>query len=210
MLIVGAKGFAKEVLEVLYKNNQTNHLYFFDNGNQDIGEYLFDKYPIIKSISDAHSYIKNVNSEFTIGIGNPILRKRMYDMFDKIGGQFTSVISHNSEIGSYNVKIGEGCNILPNVVISNGSVIGVGCLLYFNSIVTHDCSVGDFVELSPGATLLGRVIVGNNSQIGANATILPDIRVGANVVVGAGAVVTKDLPDNSIAVGVPAKVIKYS
>jgi maltose O-acetyltransferase len=44
--------------------------------------------------------------------------------------------------------------------------------------------------------------------IGANVTILPGVTIGNNVVIGAGAVVTKDIPDNSLAVGVPARVIK--
>lgn len=45
-------------------------------------------------------------------------------------------------------------------------------------------------------------------MIGANVTILPGVTIGNNVVIGAGAVVTKDIPDNSLAVGVPARVIK--
>ena len=81
-------------------------------------------------------------------------------------------------------------------------------MVYYNSIITHDCEIGDFVQISPRATLLGRCKVGSFSQIGSNATILPDIKIGTNVIVGAGAVVTKDLPDNCVALGIPAKIIK--
>lgn len=210
MLVIGAGGLAKEILEVLLNNNQFKNLCFFDDVNKEGGTYLYEKYPIIKSITDTESYFKEYGTEFTVGIGNPKLRKHMFEIFDEIGGQYTSVISQYSEIGSFDIKIGRGCNILPNTIISNGSRIGMGCLLYYNSIITHDCTVGDFVELSPGATLLGKATVGNNSHIGANVTILPKIRVGANVIVGAGSVVTKDLPDNCTAVGVPAQVIKYN
>ncbi len=52
------------------------------------------------------------------------------------------------------------------------------------------------------------VTIGNDVWIGGNVTILPGVTIGNNVVVGAGAVVTKDLPDNVVAVGVPAKIVK--
>ena len=74
--------------------------------------------------------------------------------------------------------------------------------------MTHDCIVNDFVELSPNVVLLGNVEVGSFTQIGASSTILPKIKIGTNVIIGAGSVVTKDIPDNCVAVGAPAKVIK--
>ena len=72
----------------------------------------------------------------------------------------------------------------------------------------HDCRIGDFFEISPAANILRRVNIGNKTQIGANATILPDIKIGNNVTIDAGAVVTKNIPDNAVVVGVPAKIIK--
>lgn len=50
--------------------------------------------------------------------------------------------------------------------------------------------------------------IGDDVWIGGNVTILPGVRIGNNVVVGAGAVVTKDIPDNSLALGVPARVVR--
>ena len=50
--------------------------------------------------------------------------------------------------------------------------------------------------------------IGNDVWLGANVTILPGVTIGDNVIVGAGAVVTKDIPDNSLALGVPARVVK--
>ena len=72
----------------------------------------------------------------------------------------------------------------------------------------HDCIIGDFVSVAPNALLLGNVTIGNLSYIGANATLLPGVHIGRNVIIGAGAVVTKNVPDNSIFVGNPAREIK--
>lgn len=208
MLIVGAKGFAKEILEILHKNDQLKDLYFFDNINKD-KSHVYGLFPILKSFSEAKTIFDNIDPEFTIGIGNPLLRKKMLSIFEQLGGKFTSVISKNADIGNYGVKIGQGCNILPTALIANGSTLGKGCIVYYNVTITHDCVIGDFVELSPGATILGEVEIGENCQIGANVTILPKIKIGINAIVGAGAVVTKNLPDNCVAVGIPAKIIKY-
>jgi sugar O-acyltransferase (sialic acid O-acetyltransferase NeuD family) len=208
MIIIGAKGFAKEVLEVLNQLNDIDNLVFYDDINLKTPEFLYDRFSILKSISDAQEYFKTVDKRFTIGIGNPILRKKLYDKFSTIGGKFVSTISPSSSIGSYEVEIGFGSNVLSGAIFSNSTKIGMGCIIYYNVIITHDCKVGDFVELSPNVNLLGNVEVGSYTHIGSNATILPNIKIGKNVIIGAGALVTKDLPDNCVAIGIPAKIIK--
>ncbi len=207
MLIIGAKGFAKEVLEIAHQLNQLDNLVFYDDVNSNIPEKLFNQFPILKNVEQAEIYFKTIDNHFTLGIGNPVLRKKLYDKFSAIGGVFTSTISRFANIGTYDVKIGEGCNILSDATFSNSSRIGNGCLIYYNAIITHDCVIGDFVEISPSVTLLGRCVIGDYSQIGANATILPDVKIGKNVIVGAGSVVTKDVPNNCVVVGSPAKII---
>ena len=97
---------------------------------------------------------------------------------------------------------------MDGVKISNSVKIGIAPIIYYNAIITHDCRIGDFCEISPAANILGRVSIGNKTQIGAGASILPDVKIGSNVTIGAGAVVTKNIPDNAVVVGVPAKIIK--
>jgi sugar O-acyltransferase (sialic acid O-acetyltransferase NeuD family) len=208
MLIVGAKGFAKEVLEVLQQLNKLHDLVFYDDVNDDVSEKLFGQFPVLRTIEEASVYFKTIDNQFTIGIGNPILRKKLCDKFTTLGGVLTSTLSPLAIIGTFDVKIGDGSNVLSGAVFSNGTILGKGCIVYYNSIITHDCTIGDFVEISPSVTLLGRSQVGSYSQIGSNTTILPDIKIGKNVIIGAGSVVTKNLPDNCVAVGIPAQIIK--
>lgn len=208
MLIVGAKGFAKEVLEIVHQLNNLENLVFYDDLNTDVADELLGRFPVLKNIEQAENYLKTIDSCFTIGIGNPVLRKKLCDKFTSLGGVFTSTISPLAIIGSFNIEIGKGCNILANSVFSNDTKIGNGCIIYYSSIITHDCVIGDFVEISPSVTILGRCNIGSYSQIGANATILPDIKIGKNVIIGAGSVVTRDVPDNSMVLGIPGKIIK--
>lgn len=76
------------------------------------------------------------------------------------------------------------------------------------SFQTHDGGVGLFRNEFPGINVFGRIKVGNDVFIGYRAIIMYGVTIGDNVVIGAGSIVTRDIPSNSIAVGVPARVIK--
>ncbi len=205
MVIVGAKGFAKEVLEILFQNKAFENLYFFDNLAPAPPDKLFGEFPVLRSIEAVQEmFSKTGDRTFTLGIGNPSLRYKLTKLFREAGGILTSTISPTVEIGSFENSIGAGCNILSGTVITNHVTIGIGCLINPHCSISHDSVVGDFVEMSPGARVTGECSIGSFSVLGTNASILPQVKIGVNVIVGAGAVVTKDVPDNSLVVGVPA------
>jgi len=209
MLIIGAKGFAKEILEVVHQLKQLDNLAFYDDVNSDAPEKLFDKFQILRTTQEASVYFKTIDNKFTIGIGNPILRKQLYDKFTCLGGEFISTISPKSTIGHYGNIIEDGCNIMTGTVITSDIIIKRGVLINLNCTIGHDSFIGEFVELSPGVHISGNCNIGDYTFLGTNTTVLPKLKIGKNVVVGAGSVVTKDLPDNCLAVGVPAKIKKY-
>ena len=103
---------------------------------------------------------------------------------------------------------GEGVQVMPGATAHKFTSIGKYCILNTNSTVDHECKLGDGVHVMGGASIAGRVEIGDFSSIGTNATILPNIIIGKNVFIGAGAVVIKDVEDNTVVAGVPAKHIK--
>lgn len=208
MLIVGAKSFAREVLEVCYQNDKLDDLVFYDDVNKDAPDFLYNTFPVLKNVEEAKVYFKNTDNHFTLGVGNPKIRETFYHRFQELGGHFVETISPKAVIGHFGTEIGVGCNILSHAVISNEVRIGKGVLIYFGSIITHDVTIGDFAEIAPGVTLLGRCSIGKRSFVGSHATILPDVNVGENVIIAAGAVVTKDVPDNCMVAGMPAVIKK--
>lgn len=210
MLVVGAMGFAKEVLEIIYqqKNDCTSNLVFYDDINLIGNTLLFNSYPILKSKEAAKSYLNSVDNRFVLGIGNPFLRYKLTKTFESLGGMLISMISEKASIGKHQTLIGTGCNVFEQTIISNDVTIGKGVIVYYNSLITHDVIVGDFVELSPSAVLLGRCEIGDFTQIGSGATILQDIKIGKGVIVAAGSVVTKNIPDYCMVAGVPAEIKK--
>lgn len=74
--------------------------------------------------------------------------------------------------------------------------------------ITHDGGTLLYRKYVPDLEITKPIVVGNDVYFGNNVIIMPGVTIGSNVVIGAGAVVTKDIPDNSVAVGVPARVIK--
>lgn len=208
MLIIGAKGFAKEVLEILFQDNNVDDVAFFDNVNKDIENTLFNKFKVLKSDAQVAEFFTSFTTNFTIGIGGPLLRFKLYQKFKSLGGNFKSTISPYAIIGNFDNRVGKGCNIMSGVIITSDIQIGTGVLINIGSTIGHDSIIGDFVEISPGVNISGNCSIGKFSNLGTNSTILPKVKIGENVTVGAGSVVTKDIPSNCIVVGIPAKIIK--
>ncbi|MEJ7556727.1 MAG: acetyltransferase [Pedobacter sp.] len=208
MLIVGASGFAKEVLEVFHQLNQLEVIAFYDDLTSNGPNTLFGNYQILKAEDEASRFFKQFGFEFTLGVGNPHLRFSLCQKFEKIGGILTSSISPFSRIGHYGTLIGNGANIMTNTVITNDVTIGKGVLINLSCTVGHDVKIGNFVELCPDVNVSGSCIIGDYSFIGTNTTVLPGKVIGKNVIIGAGSLVSKNIPDNCLALGSPAKIIK--
>ena len=116
----------------------------------------------------------------------------------------------------YAIKIGVnvrgGVNLYGNVawgtepwIITLGNNVHITDGVKF---ITHDGGTLLYRNQIPDLEITKPIVVGDDVYIGNNVIILPGVTIGNNVVIGAGAVVTKDIPDNSVAVGVPARVIK--
>jgi len=210
MIIVGAKGFAKEILQIVSVDIgfPDKDIVFFDNVSGDLPLKLYNRFNILTSFEEVETYLlKTEDKSFVLGLGQPTFREVLYHKFINLGAEPIVVFSKNCEVGSFDVNIGKGSSIMSGVVITNSITIGRGCLINLNATIGHDCELRDFVEVSPNVNISGRCIIGKGSSIGTSAVIIPDVSIGKNVIVGAGTVVIKDVPDNCTVVGVPGKII---
>lgn len=204
MLIIGAKGLAKEVLGIFHKKNELENLYFYDDISTDVPEKLFGHFSVLRNMEQVAKLFKTDN-RFTIGVGKPALRLQLFNKFVAAGGELVSAISSLAHIGHYGTTISKGAIIMAGTVITNDVNIGIGCLINPNCTISHDTVIGNFVEISPGVQITGNCTVGDHCIIGTGASILPKVKLGNHVTVGSGAVVTKDIVDWMTVVGIPAR-----
>ncbi len=207
MLIIGAGGLAKELLAVLTMNNDAADLCFFDDINEDAPAFLYGKFPVIKSWDEAREHFQNRSPEFALGVGDPLVRMNLSEKARSMGGRLSSIISQQAFVGGFGNSIGPGVCVLPFANLTCDIALGEGSLVNKSAIISHEVKVGRYCGISPGASVLGRGSIGDCTNIGAHAVILPGVKVGSFCTIGAGAVVIKDVPDNSVFAGVPAKPI---
>ena len=207
MIIVGAGGFAKQLLPSLLRKGILNDCVFYDNVTEGLGGFIHQNFRTLRSEEALKKEISQENKDYVLAIGNPSLREQMAAKFDSLGGNHVSLIYPKSSISDFDTNLASGIIILEGVIIEPSAKIGKGTLINLRSIITHDCEVGNYCELSPGTILLGGSKIGSNTFIGTSAVVLPKVKVGNNCIVGAGSIVNKDIPDNSTYFGVPARSI---
>jgi acetyltransferase EpsM len=202
-VIIGAGGHAKVISDILKANNEKVAGFYDDqpdvrlDGLKHLGK--------IKDIREGFSS----DFQYIIAIGHNRIREKIALDLQEIGVRFGTAVHPSAVIGS-DATIGEGTVVMANGVVNHSSAIGSHSIINTAATVDHDCCIGDFVHVSPGAHLAGNVQVGKGTHIGIGSSIIQSLSIGVNVVIGAGSAVIEGIPDNSVAVGCPAKVIKYN
>lgn len=95
--------------------------------------------------------------------------------------------------------------------IGEGTVLGyqaLGIVIHKRCVIGKNCHISQNVTMGGTSGIYEVPVLGDNVNVGAGANIIGPVHIGDNAIIGAGAVVVSDIPENAIAVGVPAKVIK--
>ena len=144
---------------------------------------------------------------FIVAIGKNRTRAAYFDQFLATGMPAGTVI-HPSAVISSDAVIGNGSFVAAGAIVYTSARVGVDTVINTGCTIDHDCVIGDHALVGPLACLCGGVQVGDGSLIGAGSTNIPARSIAEWSVVGAGATVVSDLPAGSLAVGVPARVVR--
>ncbi len=210
--IIGAGGFAKEVLYLINTINKIDKKFefrgFVDKKKSPSALRINNTdYEIIDQDIFLNDYKNNrENINIALGIGVPQIIKNVVKEFSEYN--FPNII-HPDCYGDFNnISLGQGNIITAGCNFTTDIRIGSFNIFNLNSTLGHDSVIEDNNVVNPGVNISGGVSIGSTNLIGAGATILQYLKIGSNSVLGAGAVLTKDLESNKLAIGIPAKVIK--
>lgn len=151
--------------------------------------------------------IEKENAYFFHNINkNPKTRQNISKIFEKNNCRIVSLIHPDTDLNY--VKYKKGCYIPEGCILGSNVIIGNYLTCRLGAIISHDVTIEDYVYISPNATCGGNSYLKKGCFIGAGATIMFNRTIGENSIIGAGSVVTKDIPDNVVACGCPAKEIR--
>lgn len=202
--ILGAGGFGREVLSLLTDLGRENKVQGFLEENCERKGELINGKPVY-DLSILNDLDKD-KIRLVCAIGTP-LRERIIEKTKEMGFIFETII-HPSVILSKWVEVGEGCIICAGNILTNQIMILDHVILNLGCIIGHDVNIGSYTTISPGVSVSGHVSIGNSCFLGVGAIISNNLSIGNSAFVGAGSLVSKDIPDNVLAMGMPARPLK--
>jgi sugar O-acyltransferase (sialic acid O-acetyltransferase NeuD family) len=204
--ILGASGHGKVIADIAELNGYKQVSFFDDAWPQ---KTQLDDWPIVGNTQALIEHLADF-SACIIAIGNNTIRLQKQNELNKHDANLVSLIHPNAVVSRYST-IASGTVIMANAVVNAAAKIGQACIVNTSATIDHDCLIADGVHVSPGANLAGNVTVGQHSWLGIGCSVKQGITIGTNVIVGTGAAVVKNINDQDIVVGVPAKpLVKLS
>lgn len=203
IFVFGASGHAKVIIDIIEKQGLFKIACLADDDATLKDSDMFG-YRIIGGKAEllASGIRKGI-----VAIGSNNGRTKVASWLRDKGFELVTAIHPSAQLGR-GVTMGGNCAVMAGAVINSDSCIGHDVIVNTKASIDHDCLIGDGVHIAPGATLCGTVHIDAGSFVCAGATVIPNLTVGRDVIVGAGSTVINDIPDNVLAVGSPAKVVK--
>lgn len=203
-IVIGAGTYGQVYKE--YLQSEYSVIGYYDDDSSLHG-LIIDGIEVKGNVQDA---IENeTGCAVFVPIGNNNVRVRILKEFERNGYEIPSFI-HKDTIIHSSVKIGKavyilpGTNIMPLTEIGDYTMISMGVNIAHHNVIEEGCF------FSQGTNIGASMHIYKLAYVGISATLMTGVKtIGNNSLIGAGAVVIKDVPDNAVMAGVPAKILKY-
>lgn len=210
LLIFPFGGNARESILAIQAQNRVrptwNVLGFIDDDKNHWGK----EYSGVKVLG-GRNILPNFPSANILAVpGNPenfLKRAKIITLLDVPLDRYVTIIDPNARIAP-DAKIGKNTVLMANVVISCSVEIGNHCVVLPNTVVAHDSSIGDYSLIGSNVTISGSCTIGSICYVGSGTNIKDHITIGKQCLVGLGSCVIRDVPDNTVVAGNPARYLR--
>lgn len=209
VLILGAGGHGRVVLDILLQAGKYDPVGFLDN-NEDVHGRRVDGLPVMGGIESLSQIAPRWGIRgAVIAIGDNGVRRGFARQVEQSGVELIEAI-HPSAAVARSATIGRNVVIAAGVVVCAHCHVGHSAILNTGCVVDHQSIVGEGSHVCPGVRVGARVMIEPGAFLGIGSTVIPSVKIGCEAVVGAGAVVIEDVAPMSTVVGVPARPIRLS
>ena len=204
IIMIGAGGHAKVCIELFRAMGESVDYCIGDHASGDC---------LGVAVLDGDEHIERLAGEgyrrAFIAIGANALRAKLAGKVLEKGFDLVSAVSPRAVV-SPSARVGRGVAIMAGAVINAEADIGDLAIINTGTVIDHECRIGTSAHVAPQCGLAGNVKVGAYSFLGVGCKVIPEVTVGDGCIIGAGTVVICDIPSNTTAVGVPARLIRHS
>lgn len=207
LVIVGCGGFGREVLDVVEAINAKAPTWkfagFIDDSPSETDARLVAErgYAVLGGLERLK---QNPELSYSIGIGNGATRQLIDEQLTEAGLSAAVLIHPSATIGGQ-TELGPGTVLCAGVRLTTNVSLGRHVHVNLNSTVGHDCAIDSYVTVNPLVAISGRVRIGRGTLLGTHSSVLQGLTIGAEATVGAAACVVRDVSDEQVVKGVPAR-----
>lgn len=208
LIIVGAGGFGRELLQWVKDINKVNPTWnvlgFIDDNPDALQNYACD-YSVIGTIQE---WQPKDNEEFALAIANPDIKEIVSKLIKDKGGKFAKIIHPTATIGDFN-ELGEGLVMYPNSRITVNVKIGDFVTILGNTSIGHDAVVDNYCTISGSCNLTRGVVLREKVFLSCNVSVVPERKIGKGAYVCAGSTVMTNIRSGYKVMGCPAKKVSF-
>lgn len=203
LVIIGAGGHAANVFNVASSCGISIQAFV----HSERGGHTFIGTPVLSSLDQLPNVTDFV---FAMAIGDNFMRQRyVSDYLSEFPSLEFPALVHSFSHVSDTASLGAGTIIMPGAAINAKASIGNFCVIGGQAHIGHDTSMADYSSCGPGVIVAGYVSIGLRSAVALGASVRETVEIGADTVVGSASLLNKSLPNNVVAYGVPAKIIRH-
>jgi sugar O-acyltransferase (sialic acid O-acetyltransferase NeuD family) len=211
IVIFGASGLGKEVLQLLKQINKENNIWnilgFIDD-NKNLKNKNINGYAVLGGVE---YFETNSSCSVVVAIANPDLKKVLVNKINNFnkGHQFPNIIHPKVDINFKYIQLGignlitEGCILTCNIEIGNFNTFNT------RTTIGHDVYIEDYNIINPNVQISGNITIGSYNFIAVNSVILQGIKIGNKNHIGACSLVIRNLKNDMRVFGIPAQNIKF-